>query len=343
MLRPALSSARESDSRRSSLCSLLAGLTALAMLRAGLGPEGVRGHVATSAVSAAQPTLGGFDMSQANLDPREIRSGGPPKDGIPALTNPRAIAVGEADFLRPTDRVVGLVIGNQARAYPISILNYHEIVNDKLGGAPVAVTYCPLCDSAAAFDRRTDFGVREFGVSGLLYNSNVLMYDRGGTIESLWSQVLARGVSGPGVGKSLAALPLEVTTWKAWAERHPATTVVSLETGHQRDYRANPYRDYFRGNALMFPAEPASDRLGAKERVLGVWHGTTARAYPLSAFGRNQRRLTDTVDGKQLTVVYDPEAKSLRVEKADDGLQWMYSFWFAWYAMRPETTVFTAR
>jgi hypothetical protein len=110
-------------------------------------------------------------------------------------------------------------------------------------GIPVVVTYCPLCDSSEVFDRRTEIGKREFGVSGLLYNNNVLMYDRGGQPESLWSQVMASGVSGPANTKSLNALPLEVTTWKDWRSRHPDTKVVSIETGHDREYHSRPSAD----------------------------------------------------------------------------------------------------
>ena len=182
-----------------------------------------------------------FDLASLIVPANEVHSGGPPKDGIPALTNPRFIAASEATYLRPDERVIGFASGEEARAYPLSILNYHEIVNDRVGDLPVAVTYCPLCDSCAVFDRRTELGEREFGVSGLLYNSNVLMYDRGGQPESLWSQVMTRGISGPAARRPLTALPLELTTWIEWRSRHPETSVLSSETGHRRDYRRSPY------------------------------------------------------------------------------------------------------
>lgn len=282
-----------------------------------------------------------FDLRNAIIPVREIRSGGPPKDGIPALTNPLAISAGQATYLEDSDRVVGVALGEEARAYPLKILNYHEIVNDRLGEIPIAVTYCPLCDSVVVFDRRTEGGVREFGVSGLLYNSNVLMYDRGGEPESLWSQVLAKGVSGPGAGQELKTLPVELVTWEDWRTRHPQTTILSNQTGHARDYQTNPYRRYFAGRGLMFPVRRTSNALPQKSLVLGVWSNGEARAYPVSAFQGKDQKLEQQLDGKGFTLVYDSETGSLRVLSAEAGIQWMYSFWFAWHAFRPHTDVFS--
>ena len=282
-----------------------------------------------------------FDLSQLVIPQSELRPGGPAKDGIPALTNPKFLAASETTYLRPEDRIIGLVTATrESRAYPLKILNYHEIVNDQLGDLAVAVTYCPLCDSCAVFDRRTELGEREFGVSGLLYNSNVLMYDRGGIPESLWSQVLTRGISGPAAEKSLRALPLELTTWQDWLSRYPETKVLSPDTGHRRNYGRSPYGGYFSAPRLMFPVNPRSDRLATKARVLGVWTDKVVRAYPESAFGPNRLRIADTLDGKNVTIEFNPQARSLRVTQADDGVSWMYSLWFAWYALRPDTDVF---
>ena len=281
-----------------------------------------------------------FDLSRLVVPARELLPGGPPKDGIPALTNPKFMAANEATYLRPKDRIIGFVTAEESRAYPLKILNHHEIVNDQIGVLPVAVTYCPLCDSCAVFDRRTELGESEFGVSGLLYNSNVLMYDRGGHPESLWSQVLTRGISGPAAEKSLRALPLELTTWQDWLSRYPETKVLSPETGHRRDYTRDPYEGYFTAPQLMFPAKPRSDRLATKARILGVWTDKMVRAYPQSAFGPNRQRVADTLDGKSIVIEFNPQARSLRVTQADDGVYWMYSLWFAWYALRPDTDVF---
>lgn len=281
-----------------------------------------------------------FDLSNTIVDTREIRAGGPPKDGIPALTQPKLIPVARADYLRENDRVIGVVINDQARAYPLAILNYHEIVNDTIAGVPVAVTYCPLCDSVAVYDRRTPVGEREFGVSGLLFNSNVLMYDRGGQPESLWSQVKTTGISGPAAGKQLAAVPCELTTWQSWKSRYPDSVVLSPNTGHQRDYSRNPYGSYFTNQQLMFPATPADNRLPTKERVLGVWVGDTYRAYPESRFPPGQDAINDRIGDKQVTIAIDRNTKTMRVASADERVSWLYSFWFAWYALHPDTTVY---
>ncbi|QDS94643.1 hypothetical protein FF011L_34230 [Roseimaritima multifibrata] len=280
----------------------------------------------------------GFDLSQATIPVQEIRAGGPPKDGIPALSNPMMVSAAEATYLRPNDRVIGVVSGRESRAYPLPILNYHEIINDRIGELPIAVTYCPLCDSAVVFDRRTPLGEREFGVSGLLYNSNVLMYDRSKT-ESLWSQVKGEGVSGPGAGMKLAALPMELTTWAAWQKRNPNTLVVSSETGHRRNYQTSPYARYFQQPNLMFPAKPTSNALPLKETVLGVWDDANSLAIPISAFEGKSTQIEKSLGSKKFTVAFDADDQTIRVVKADPGIQWMNTFWFPWYAFRPATEI----
>ncbi|MDA1166449.1 MAG: DUF3179 domain-containing protein, partial [Planctomycetota bacterium] len=229
--------------------------------------------------------------------------------------------------------------GKQSRAWPIAVLNYHEIINDTLGDIPIAVTYCPLCDSAAIFDRRTESGVREFGVSGFLYNSNVLMYERVAGEQSLFSQVQGRAVSGPSAKQPLKTLPVALTTWQDWRDRHPDTTVVSLQTGHQRDYTRNPYGNYFNTPNLMFPVSKQSDRLPPKQRVLGLWSGNTFLAVPLSLTETQSGEFDVTVGGKTARLAADRASGTIRVAKADDGVQWMYSLWFAWYAFHPDTDV----
>lgn len=287
----------------------------------------------------AQVPHTGFDLRQMSIDRQLILAGGPPKDGIPALSNPQHVRHPNAELLSPESRVIGVSWGGEQRAYPLAILNYHEIVNDILGQTPLAVTYCPLCDSVAVFHRVTPLGEREFGVSGLLYNSNVLMYDRRGTPESLWSQVRTAGISGPGMQKSLKALPCELTTWKSWLRRFPETTVLSFETGHRRDYLRNPYADYFTNDRLMFKVQPMNERLPNKERVLGVWVGESYRAFPESRLPKDGSHVTETIAGKSITVGLDDQDQTIRVTHADDGVSWVYSFWFAWYAFHPETTV----
>ncbi|MEM9657004.1 MAG: DUF3179 domain-containing protein [Planctomycetota bacterium] len=285
-------------------------------------------------------TRAAFDLGELTIPRERVMSGGPPKDGIPALSSPKAIAPSSAVYLEPDDRVVGFAANGESRAYPIKILNYHEVINDVVGGVDVAITYCPLCDSALAFDRRTSSGVREFGVSGLLFNSNVLMYDRTDMTESLWSQLSARGVSGPGAKERMPSLPLELTTWSDWQARHPSTKVVSPYTGYRRDYSRSPYGAYLDSLGLMFPVEPVSDRLPAKQPVLGVWTEDAARAYPLSAFSEDRLIVEDNLGGQSVKLVFSPEANALRIVEAGESVSWAYSLWFAWYAFHPETDLF---
>lgn len=281
-----------------------------------------------------------FDLRKLTIPSRQILGGGPPKDGIPALTEPKQVAAEQATYLRAVDRVIGINIQGVARAYPLRILDYHEIVNDRIADVPFAVTYCPLCDSAVVFDRRTELGETEFGVSGLLYKSNVLLYDRRGKPESLWSQVMAEGVSGPGAKQRLKCLPLELTTWQDWLSRNPATTVLSTDTGHARNYDQPLYSAYFASPELMFPVKPLNRRLPAKTPVLGVWTAKAAKAYPIAKSNGESREIRDQIDGLSITLEYDAKTRTLRVKDAADGVQWMYSFWFAWAAFRPHTELY---
>ena len=192
----------------------------------------------TLALGPPAPRLGGpsgFDLSELAIGKGEIHAGGPGKDGIPALVDPRVISADAAHAMGAADRVIGVAFGNTARAYPLRILDWHEAVNDTVAGRSLLVTYCPLCDSAAVFDRAGRGRARQFGVSGLLYNSNVLLYGRGGR-DPLYSQLMASAVSGPQSRTPLPLLPCELTTWASWRNRHPQTDVLSFDTGYSRPY-----------------------------------------------------------------------------------------------------------
>jgi hypothetical protein len=170
----------------------------------------------------------GFDLGNALVPIDEIHAGGPVRDGIPSIDEPKFVAAGDADFLRGSDDVLGIVRNGVARAYPIRIMNWHEIVNDDIGGERIALTYCPLCGTGVAFASKSGGRPLSFGVSGLRYNSDMLLYDR--ETESLWSQIKKQAIAGPLAGRKLDALPLIHTTWSAWLRDHPGHGGVSGTT-----------------------------------------------------------------------------------------------------------------
>ncbi|GAB4466849.1 MAG: hypothetical protein OHK0044_07130 [Burkholderiaceae bacterium] len=302
---------------------------------------------ATMAASAGPDpaSYNGFDVSDALIPLHAIERGGPPKDGIPAIDRPK-FTDGSAAGLRADDRVLGLVHNGVTKAYPVRILNWHEVVNDRFGDAPVAVTYCPLCGTGIAFDARHDGQPLNFGVSGLLYNSDVLLYDRG--TESLWSQLRQQAVTGRLKGARLNVLPLEHTTWADWQARHPTTLVLSTDTGFARDYWHDPYAGYDRVQRLLFSVEHRDERLAAKEWVLGIAIGDARKAYPFSVLSRIAREraheLRDTVGGQVIYVRYDPQHRSAQALDAQRRpLPAVTAFWFAWVAFNPNSEVYRAR
>ena len=182
------------------------------------------------------------DFSKTSIDFDEIMSGGPPKDGIPSIDAPEFVPVAEAGNLAATEPVIGLVVNGDARAYPLGILIWHEIVNDTVGGIPVTVTYCPLCNSAVVFDRRVAGKATEFGTTGKLRNSDLVMYDR--DTESWWQQFLGEAIVGERTGTRLKVLPARLESWERFAARHPDGIVLVPNDRSMRRYGSNPYAGY---------------------------------------------------------------------------------------------------
>jgi hypothetical protein len=215
----------------------------------------------------------------------QIVSGGPPPDGIPSIDDPKFISIQEADkYLEDSELVLGLNINGDVRAYPLQILVWHEIVNDKVGGVPVAVTYCPLCFTNQVFnstivDDKGKAVILEFGTSGKLYNSNLVMYDR--ATKSLWSQAMAQGIVGKYSGVKLERIPFDVVYWKEWKQLYPESKVLSRDTGSTRPYGADPYGDYYTNGDVLFPVSNKDDRLGLKEIVVGFENNGQYKAYKL--------------------------------------------------------------
>lgn len=354
---------------------------------------------------AQTPTLPGFstDTSKRIIDLDELQAGGPPKDGIPALDEPRFVSASEAaDWLEPQEPVILLRVGDAAKIYPLQILTWHEITNDELGGVPVAVTFCPLCYSAVAVDRRIGEGddarTLTFGVSGLLRHSDLVMYDR--QTETLWQQYTGEALVGDLVGTTLTILPAQIVSFEQARESVPNAPVLSRQTGYDRAYGQNPYVGYddvSRGPFLF--RGPEDGRLPPMARVVAVEADGAFRAYPASL--TRERRVVRDVVGEQPVVVFhsdgattalgaaqiaearevgstgvfdprverDGERLALTFEATDDGAftdaetgsTWAVTgeavagplkgtrldpvrhhdtFAFAWFAFRPETTVY---
>ncbi len=282
--------------------------------------------------------LYGFDVSNVTIPVKHIVSGGPGRDGIPSIDRPRFIAANRARFLRDDDTVLSMTVGGETRAYPFRILVWHEIVNDRIGETAFAVTYCPLCGTAMVFDRRVAGRTLEFGVSGLLYQSDMLMYDR--QTESLWPQIGMAAVSGPLVDQKLTWMPSAQMTWAAWRERHPDGRVLSTDTGHRRDYARPPYEGYERTERLMFPVNVTRREFRNKEWVVGFRIGQMAVAVPLSALiqaGRLEGRVADV----DVQIEYDKAADAVHARNKRNGeeLAIVRAYWFAWQAFYPETLV----
>ena len=276
------------------------------------------GNFLSLTLAAVDPQFLRFIHEGVASDSRleEIVWGGVRVDATPALDNPKMIAAVDAEYLNPNDLVFGVEIGGDARAYPLRIVNWHEMVNDVVGGMPVTLAYCPLCNAGILY--ATQVSGRDqpftFGTSGLLYHSNKLMYDRG--TDSLWDQFTGQPVVGALVGSdiSLKVLPLVTTPWHLWRAKHPTTKVLSLETGFSRDYGSDAnaaLRDYFDSTDLLFPTALKDRHLQPKDIVFGVRAAGGTQAWPLSAFG-NGKLVHDRVGQVDVVLVGNAEQRTVR-------------------------------
>lgn len=265
----------------------------------------------------------GFSLTPL-LVPRElVAASGQPKDSWPAMIDPPTIRGKDYDpetklndvrKLRTTERVIGVVRNGEARAYPLWVLIWHEAVNDTLGGEPLLVTYSPLCDSAVVFDRRVDGEQLTFGVSGLVFNSNTLLYDRreGANGESLWSQLQFRAIAGPAAarGETLTILPARVMTWAEWFAAQPETTVILPDPRRTRLYKRDAYLPYFGDDRIHFPISgKLPDGIAVKQSQVALRDGESWRVSPASEF-------------------------DLSTLSPDDIAIWTFSF--AWHAMHDQ-------
>ena len=249
----------------------------------------------------------------------EVRDGGPGKDGIPAISSPDFGSAGEINYLNDDDLVLGFADGEDVRAYPHSILDWHEIINDETKNHSLAIIYCPLTGTGIGWDRVVDGKETTFGVSGLLYNTNIIPYDR--ETDSNWSQLLLKSVNGELKGAKAKTYNLLETTWKTWKQMYPSTKVVTTKTGYNRNYGRYPYGNYKTSDNLIFPVSNNDPRLKPKERVLGVILNERAKVYKFFKGNTDNTVTGDVFEGQKLIVVKNAEANfivAFKRELADE-------------------------
>jgi len=330
-------------------------VTAGALALSGVAAVTVLGHRGTAG-GRSSPGDGrhvdsyGFGLDGLTVPRTALAASGLSRDGVPVLDRPVFLAASEINrrhrqrhgrLLVPSDRVVGLSAGGAALAFPLRILQWHEIANTTLAGEPAAVTYSPLCDSVAVYSRRVGGRTVRFGHSGLLWQSNLLLYDRDTPSPSLWCQLSGRAVAGPAAGTSLHRLPFVLTTWRWWRAEHPATRVLAPDPRLAREYRRSPYSSYFGSDILRFPVSPLPppSRLRLKDRVVAVTAGGSTRAFALPelarAAGAPAAAVRRTVGRVPVAIAFDAvrgtaEVRSLDPRRPVDAVT--TSFWFAWWA-----------
>jgi hypothetical protein len=266
------------------------------------------------------------DRTQTLIDLDLVVSGGTGKDGIPALDDPKfyTIAEASADLMDDSLGIYVDVRGDQ-RYYPYSILVWHEIINDELSGDPVAITFCPLCGSAMVFDRRVGEDVLEFGVSGLLYESNLLMYDH--ETESLWSQALGQAVVGDYSGTELTRLPMQRLTFAELKLNYPNAQVMTPDTGYDRDYGVDPYLDYDGSDELLFPVTVDDQRYPLKTIMYVVPIGEQSVAFPLDQL---PARKAASIDINDLELEVERENGVVLATYDDEPVTGYFEMWFSW-------------
>jgi len=250
------------------------------------------------------------DFSKTIISYDDVLSGGPPKDGIPSIDEPAFVSVEEADaWLEDVEPVVSVEAGGTAKAYPIQILMWHEIVNDSVGGVPLSITFCPLCNTAIAFERTLEGQVLDFGTTGRLRYSNMIMYDR--QTETWWQQASGQALAGELTGSQLAFYPVNIIAWSDFKTNHPQGEVLSRDTGIFRSYGQNPYVGYDNINnpPFLYDGPTTPDALLPMARVLTVELNSEAVAYPFDTLEK-VGVINDEVGGQPIVIIWQPGTAS---------------------------------
>ncbi len=278
----------------------------------------------------------GFDegtTKSVSLD--DLHQGCPKRDCIPSIDEPKYVSAEDATHVADNDIVLALSWNGEQRAFPARILDHHEIVNDVIGGTPIAITWCPLCGSAVGVHREVGGKVSEFGVSGLLYNSDLVFYDR--ATYTLWDQIEAQGIVGPLTGTKLKLIPVSMTRWSKWKAAHPDTLVLSPDTGFDEDYSKDHYQKYRQNDRIVFPIINTNSAIQAKTVVYGFDIDGHAVAFTEQLLA-NDPEFEYELDGRSVMVATaDDGSVTMRMIKSDEIYSPVRLYWFAWYTFNPET------
>lgn len=278
----------------------------------------------------------GFDKStRKSVALADLHQGCPARDCIPAIDAPKFTSAAAASHVADDEVIIGFSYAGEHRAYPARILDHHEIVNDTIAGEPVAITWCPLCGSAVAIRRTINGEVTEFGVSGVLYNSDLVFYDR--ATETLWDQIVAAGIVGPLTGEKLDLLPVTMTRWSRWREAHPETLVLTTDTGFDMDYSTDHYGKYRNSTQLFFPVSEEDDRLHPKSVVFGFDLDQGAVAYAEQLLQEHETYSHELNGIEHAVTLHDDGTVVLRRGDAEQLLTPIRLYWFAWYTFHPQT------
>jgi len=266
-------------------------------------------------LSCSSSNIGNQNESEWLIPIGEVFDGGPGKDGIPSVDDPQFNTVLQSD-IQDNNLVVGIVIDGVAKAYPHNILDWHEIVNDNIGNSNFALTYCPLTGTAIGWKGEVDGQKTTFGVSGKLFNSNLIPYDR--TTDSNWTQIGLDCVNGESIGEKVTTIPVIETSWATWKKAYPMSQIMNTNTGFSRNYSNYPYGDYRTNHDnLIFPVSNLDETLPAKERVLAIIDGNTSKVYSIKLFGEG-RIIEDKIDGEMVVIIGSEKDNFIVAFKKDE-------------------------
>ena len=319
--------------------AFILGILALAALVGCAQSDTLEEQQATSAEDGSTSIKVDSQGRKYIVDPSKILSGGPPKDGIPSIDDPKFVSVSEADqWIRDNELVLAVNYRGVKRVYPLQILVWHEIVNDTIAGDPILVTYCPLCGSGIAYLRELNGEAVEFGTTGRLYNSNLVMYDR--KTDTWWTQIDGKAIVGELAGGELTEVSIDTVAWRDWKAVHPDSEVLNQDTGFSRPYGRDPYGSYYQDSFLMFPVENEDQRIHPKTVIFGIEVDGVYKAYREEDL-IERGTFEDSVAGVRIRVNRDSAGIVTFTDlDSDREIVKERGFWFAWYAFHPDTLVY---